>query len=133
MFIAAGALVGIVVAYDDYSDHRKHSNHSNHSRYGDAEVVNRINDMQRRVNSQEAEVNRTRNWMQMNYREQIDQLKREKNYPALSGASMYNVVSSVKANMEQELENSIAQKRRELADIDRMIARINEIELQAKR
>ena len=124
MFIAAGALVGIVVAYDDYSDH------SNHSKYGDAAVVARIEDMKRRERDQESEIQWMRNCMNTTYGEQIDDLKREKNYPALTNATY--IIDGVRADMARELDESIADGKRQLADIDRMLARINELELQAK-
>lgn len=69
--------------------------------------------------------------MKRHYEENINQLKNEKNYPALSTASPENIVEAVKADMRRELEEEIQRDSQELAEIDKMIARINELEVQA--
>ena len=136
MAFIAGVIVGgvAVIAYDDYSDYRDHSRHSRYTEYGDAQLVSQINDLERRVNSQEYDVNNFRSQMQHNFNSRIDNLRHEKNYSALYNAtSSDNLVYSVKQEMKRELDDSIKQEQKQLEDIDRMIARINEIELQNRK
>ena len=135
MFIAGAVVVGgIIVAYDDYSDYRDHDRHSRYSEYGDSQLVSQINDLQNRVNSQEYDVNQFRSQIQNNFNSRINDLKREKNYSALSsGETGDYLIHSVKQEMKRELDNSIRQEQQQLEDIDRMIARINEIELQQRK
>ena len=67
------------------------------------------------------------------YEENINRLKNEKYYPALNTASPENLVEAVKADMRREIEDSISRDKQEIAEIDKMISRINELEQQAKR
>ena len=126
-FIVGGALVGIAVLWDDHSNY---SEHDRYTKYGDSELRNQISNMESRVNSKEAEIQRLKNQMEENYRDRINQLKNEKNY---SGLNNSDVMNAVKADMKRELENEISRDRQELSEIDKMISRINELELQAKR
>ena len=43
------------------------------------------------------------------------------------------VIDSVKKEMRHEIEDEIKQENQKLAEIDKMIARINEIELQSRK
>ena len=132
-FIVGGALVGIVVLHSnhsDYSDWRDHSNHSNHRNYGDSALRNEISTLENNVRTQESEVERLKNQMNENYRNRINQLKNEKNY---SGLSNQDVLNAVKSDMKREIENEISRDKQELEQIDKMISRINELELQATR
>ena len=129
-FFVGGAVVGIVVAYDDHSNH---SNHSNYTRYNDAELVNRIKQLQSQINSRQSDIDRSRNQLQAEYRERINRLKSLKNYPALTRYSAYNVLDFIQSDMEAEINNGIRQEQSELAALDRMIAKINELELDAGR
>ena len=126
-FIVGGALVGIAVLWDDHSNH---SNHDRYREYGDSELRRQISNMESRVNSKESEIQRLKNQMEENYRNRINQLKNEKNY---SGLDNSDVMNAVKADMKRELEDEISRDRQELSEIDKMISRINELELQAKR
>ena len=126
-FIVGGALVGIAVLWDDHSNH---SNHDRYREYGDSELRRQISNMESRVNSKESEIQRLKNQMEENYRDRINQLKNEKNY---SGLDNSDVMNAVKADMKRELEDEISRDRQELSEIDKMISRINELELQAKR
>ena len=54
----------------------------------------------------------------------------EKNY---SGLDNSDVLNAVKSDMRRELENEISRDRQELSEIDKMISRINALELQANR
>ena len=98
--------------------------------YGDSELRRQISNMESRVNSKESEIQRLKNQMEENYRNRINQLKNEKNY---SGLDNSDVMNAVKADMKRELEDEISRDRQELSEIDKMISRINELELQAKR
>lgn len=124
-FIVGGALVGIAVIWDDHSNHR---NHNRYREYGDSELRNQISNMESRVGSKEADIQRLKNEMEEDYRNRINQLKNEKNY---SGLNNSDVLSAVKTDMKRELENEISRDRQELSEIDKMISRINELELQA--
>ena len=126
-FIVGGALVGIAVLWDDHSNHR---DHERYREYGDSELRNKIKNMESRVNSKEAEIQRLKNEMDENYRNRINQLQNEKNY---SGLNKSDVLNAVKDDMKRELENEISRDRQELSEIDKMISRINELELQTKR
>ena len=131
MFIAGAVVVGgIIIAHDDYSDHDRYSRYSE---YGDSQLVNQINDLQYRVNNQEYDVNNFRSQIQNNFNSQINDLKREKHYSALSNSSPSKMVQAIKKDMKRELNDSIKQEQKELENIDRMIARINEIELQQRK
>ena len=66
------------------------------------------------------------------YEENLSQLRGEKNYPALSNSSPENILNAVKADMQRELQEEIAREEAELAEIDKMLSRINELEKQAK-
>ena len=85
--------------------------------------------MESRVNNKESEIQRLKNQMEENYRSRISQLKNEKNYSDLNNS---DVLNAVKSDMKRELENEISRDRQELSQIDKMISRINELELQAK-
>ena len=58
---------------------------------------------------------------------QINRLKNEKNYSALNSASPENLVEAVKADMRRELEDEISRDKQELSEIDKMIAKIEEL------
>lgn len=58
---------------------------------------------------------------------QINRLKNEKNYSALNSASPENLVEAVKADMHRELEDEISRDKQELSEIDKMIAKIEEL------
>lgn len=138
MAFIAGALIvgGVIITHSDYSDYRDysdHRNHSNHRQYGDAGMVSAVNDKQNQVNRLASDVGRQSNEMQSNFDARIRSLRDEKNYSALSNAKPSNVVEAVKDDMRRELDASIAQERAALEKIDKMIARINELELNAER
>ncbi len=138
MAFIAGALIvgGVIITHSDYSDYRDysdHSNHSNHRQYGDAGMVSAINDKQNQVNRLASDVGRQSNALQTDFNARIRQLKDEKNYSSLSNAKPSNVVDAVKDDMRRELDSEIAREKAALAKIDQMIARIDELELNAER
>lgn len=138
MFIAAaggGALVWRVSHdnYSDYSDrYSDHYNHSNHRQYGDSARRSQISNKESEVNRKASDVESLRQRMNSDFNSRINELKREKNYSGLNSAPS-TIIDTVKYNMQLELDNEISQDKQELEAIDKMIARINEIELQAKR
>ncbi len=131
MFIAGAVVVGgIIVAHDDHSRYSDHSRHSRYNEYGDSQLRNEINNLQNSVNNKESEIGNLRRRMNDNFNSQISALKQEKNYSALSGDAD-NILANVKSEMKREIETAIQEDQRELENINKMIAKINELELQA--
>lgn len=139
MFIAGAVVVGgIIIAYDDhskhsdYDDYSDHSNYSAHSRYGDSSVVSEINSLESDIDDKEYDLDRMREEMEDRFRERVEELQGERYYDSLDDAEPWNVVDNVQEEMREELEQEISAETAQLAQIDEMIARINELELQAK-
>lgn len=110
MFIAGAVVVGgIIIAHDDHS---RYSEYERHSRYGDSEVRKNISSYESRVKRKESEVQRL--------------LSEYQNLPSYD-------LNQAKANMRRELENEIKRDKQELAEIDKIISKINELELQSRR
>lgn len=129
---AGGALIWRM-SHGDYSDH---SNHSNHREYGDAALRNQISNKETDIRRKESDVESLRQRMNENFNSRINNLKREGNYPTFYSANdslPSKIVDSVKNDMRRELDEEIARDKQELEAIDKMIARINELELQAKK
>ena len=116
--------------HSDYSCHRDH--HRNYHEYGDSELRNQISNKENQVRSKDSDVENLRRRMNDNFNSRINELKREKNYSALNSPPS-DIVYRVKDEMRTELNSEISHDKQELEAIDKMIARINEIELQAKR
>lgn len=135
---AVGVIVIGAIAYDDhskhsdYDDYSDHSNHSNHSRYGDYSMVDEINNKQHEIDDLEYDVDNLRESIDEQFRERVEKLQNDRYYSALEDSEPWEIVDNVRAEMREELENEIQQEKSELARIDEMIARINELELQAK-
>lgn len=130
-FIVGGVIGGVVaVSHGNHSKYSDWRDHSNHRQYGDSGLRNEISNLENRVRNKESEVERLKNEMEENYRNRINQLKNEKNY---SGLNDSDVLKAVKFDMKRELENEINRDKQELSEIDKMISRINELELQAQR
>ena len=133
MFVA-GIVVGgaIIIGHDRYSDdyYSDHSRHSNHSQYGDSQLRNEISNLENRVRSKETEVQNLRQRMSNNFNSQISRLKQEKNYSALNRHAS-QILSNVKDEMKRELETEIQSSQSELEEINKMISKINELELKA--
>ena len=137
-FIAGAVALGGVYAvghdrHSNYSDYYSdHYNHSNHQQYGDSARRSQISNKESEVNRKASDVESLRQRMNSDFNSRINELKREKNYSGLDSAPS-TIIDTVKYNMQLELDNEISQEKQELEAIDKMIARINEIELQAKR
>lgn len=134
MFVAGAVVVGgIIITHGNHSDsYSCHSQHSNHRDYGDSGMVSQINDLKSRVSQQEIDIEEFREGMQKKLDKRIAALRKEGKYEALSSTDNINhLVEEVKDEMKKELEDEIKKEREELATIDKMIARINELELQA--
>ena len=132
-WVGAALVVGGAIVHGNHSDYSDWREHSNHRQYGDSEIRRRISEMESRVSSKESAISNLRSKMNSNYNSKISQLKSEKNYSALNNTSAENLVNAVKADMQLELKNSIQRDQQELAEIDLMISRINELEFQSKR
>lgn len=125
------AAVG-AAAHGNHSDYSCHSRHSNYREYGDSALRNQISNKESEVNRKATDVETLRRQMENNFSERINQLKREKNYSGLN-YSADSMINEVKNDMREELNSEISHDKQELEMIDKMIARINELELQAKR
>ena len=129
--VAAAVGGGALVWRASHGNHSRYSDHSKHSEYGDASVRAEIERQEREVNRKESDVANLRQRMNDNFNLRINELKREKNYSGLDAASK-EMVAAVKEDMRRELDAEISRDKQELAEIDKMIARINELELQSR-
>ena len=129
--VPAGAAV-YKLGYDEYSRYDRWSEYDRHHQYGDSELRNKISSKENQVRSKDSDVESLRRRMNDNFNSRINELKREKNYSALNSPPS-DIVHYVKNEMRSELDSEISHDKQELEAIDKMIARINEIELQAKR
>lgn len=134
---AAGGVIVWRATHDNYSDYSDrysdHYNHSNHRQYGDSALVNAIENKKNQIDAKEDEVDNLREKMEENFQARVEQLKREKDYSSFNYSDAEDIIENVKEEMREELDEEISQDKQELEAIDKMIARINEIELQAKR
>lgn len=117
-----------------------HSNYSKYSEYSDAHMDRKMDRVSLQRNAKIDERNAIRQRIKKNYddvkrhyEESIDNLKREKYYSAFDYSIPENLLADIKLQMRRELDNEISRDRQELAEIDKMIARINELELQSRR
>ncbi len=141
MAFIVGAFGGGVIVYrashDNYSDYSDrysdHYNHSNHRQYGDSALVNAIDKKKNEIDAKEDEVDRLREKMEENFQARVNKLKAEQNYSSFNYSDAEDIIDNVKEEMRDELDDEIARDKQELEAIDKMIARINELELQAKR
>ena len=129
--LAGGALLMVGASGDDDDEHSQHARRS-HKEYGDSALRSQISSKESEIGRKETSVENLRRQMNENFSARINELKREKNYSGLD-SSPSKIISSVKADMRRELDKEISQDKQELEAIDKMIARINELELQAKR
>lgn len=133
MFIAAaggGIIVVGVLAHDNHSNYSDHSNHSRYTEYGDSYLVNQINDMQNRINRQETDISDYAQHISREYRSRMADLRNEADYNALN-ADEDSVLHKLKEEMEQEIKDSIKEEQAQLQNINAMIKKINELEMQA--
>ena len=132
VFGVVGVVVGGAIVHGNHSDYSCHTRHSNYREYGDSALRNQISNKENEVRSKDSDVENLRRRMNDNFNSRINDLKREKNYSGLDSPPS-QLVNSVKNEMRSELDSEISHDKQELEAIDKMIARINEIELQAKR
>lgn len=131
MFVAG--VVGVVVvgriAHGNYSDdYSCHSQHSNYREYGDSGMVDEIRDKERSISQIESNIKDVRRRMEDDFRTQMESLKCEASYDALS-ASPEHVMEKIKGDMKREIEDSIEKEQEELAEIDKIIDKINTLAL----
>lgn len=126
--VPAGAAV-YKIGHGDYSDH---SRHSRYHEYGDSALREQIRRKETDISRKESDVETARRRMEDNFNSRVNELKRERNYSGLNYVPNM-MVSEVKDDMRRELDNELKHDRDELAAIDAMIDKINEIELQVKR
>ena len=132
-FVWAAVPVGAYALRE--ATHDKHSKYSEpkHHEYGDSSVCAEIERKKNEIGRKESDVENLRRRMNENFNSRINELKREKNYSGLDSWLPSQMINSVKEDMRRELDNEISRDRQELAEIDKMIARINELELQSRR
>ena len=130
-FIAGIIVTGGALIYA-YDDHSRHSDYTRHSEYGDSSMCNEISNKESEISRQETNIENRRQQMNDNFNSRVAELKREKNYSGLDSPPS-QIIAAVKQDMSRELNAEISRDKQELAEIDKMIARINELELQAKR
>ena len=117
-----------------YSDHSKYSEYSDEHMYRKWDQIalpmnakiDECNAIRQRINKNYNEVNR-------HYEENINQLRREKNYSAFNYSSPANLLTNIKEEMRRELNEELRRENEELAAIDNMIAKINRITLESTR
>ncbi len=135
MFIAAvgGAVVVVggaaIASHDDYSDH---SRHSKYSEYGDSYLRSQISDMESRIERQKADIDSYRGKIESAFNSRIQELKCEADYESLS-LTYDKILNGIKNDMKKELEIGIEKEKRQLEEINNIIARINKQEMQASR
>lgn len=137
MFIAAagGAAIVGIIAYDDHS---RYSEYSRHNQYGDAALVQQINNEQNRLRQKDAEIDNFQERIDREFAYQIAKLRNEADYSALRDNYSYDynydydqILENIKREMKAEVEAEIQTEKAELDNINKMIQRINELELEA--
>ncbi len=98
-----------------------------------AEIRWAIEDKEKLIRRKEFDVENLRRCVDENFSTRINELRREKFYPAFNYSTPANLLTNIKADMRRELDNELKHDRDELAAIDDMISRINELELQSTR
>lgn len=129
-------VIGVAVfgaaVHGNYSDY--HSRHSDYHEYGDAALLKQIKNKEEEVRHKVSNVEDLRRRMNEDFNSRVAQLRREKDYMTFyKNLPPANIIQSVKDDMRLELDYAISQDKQELEAINKMIARINELELQAKR
>ena len=134
MFIAGAVVVGgVIIAHDDHSRHSQYDDYSDaHSQYGDSQLRSEISNLESRVNNKSAEIENLRQQMENNFQAKMEELSEERVYGSLYGAEPTYIIEEVKEEMKEEIEEKIKNEQSELEEIDKMIAKINELTLQAK-
>ena len=98
-----------------------------------AEIRWAIEDKEKLIRRKESDVENLRQRVDENFSTRINNLRREKFYPAFNYSTPANLLTNIKADMRRELDAEISRDKQELEAIDKMIARINEIALQSTR
>ncbi len=112
MFVAAAGAFVIVVCIPDDDDPKTPPKPKTPPPYDDAYFRQAIANKEDEIYQQESKVDRL--WDEYSYLPSWD-------------------IEQMKDEMRREIENEIAEDKQKLAEIDRMIARINEIELQSRK
>ena len=97
-----------------------------------AEIRWAIEDKEKLIRRKEFAVESLRRCVDENFSTRINELRREKFYPAFNYSTPANLLTNIKADMRRELDSEIQSDRDELAAIDGMIDKINEIALQTR-
>lgn len=125
--VPAGAAV-YKIGHGDYSDH---SRHSRYHEYGDSALREQIRRKETDISRKESDVETARRHMNDNFNSRVNELKRERNYSGLN-CLPDAMIHEVKDDMRRELDAELKRERDELAAIDNMIAKINELALQTR-
>ena len=98
-----------------------------------AKIGDEIHELAYQIDRKEFHVENLRQRVDENFSTRINNLRREKFYPAFNYSTPANLLTNIKADMRRELDAEISRDKQELEAIDKMIARINEIALQSTR
>lgn len=134
MFIAAvgGAIVvvgGAAIAHNDWDEYSKHSKYKE---YGDSSMRSQISNKESSIRSLEADIESYRGKIESEFNSRITALKNDAGYDSL-GLPYNEILNGIKNDMKKELEIGIEEEKKQLEGINNIIARINELEMQATR
>ena len=95
-------------------------------------IGDEIHELAYQINQKEFKLKNLRRLVDENFSTRINELRREKFYPAFNYSTPANLLTNIQADMRRELDNELKHDRDELAAIDDMISRINELALQTR-
>ncbi len=131
MFVAAagGVIGGVIIGAINHSDY---SDHYNYSKYGDSSMIDDIKELEDKADKKEKDKEAYTLEIEEIYQARINELKQEANY-AFIDSEKAKILEVAKKEMQEKVAVEIQDERQQLEYIDRMIARINEIELAENR
>lgn len=96
-------------------------------------IGDEIHELTYQIDRKEIKLEKLRQQMDEDFSARVNQLKREKNYWAFNYSSPASLLTNIKEEMRRELNEELRQENEELAAIDNMIAKINQITLESTR
>lgn len=144
MFWAGGIAIVAVVAMPDYDDHSRHRDHYNHSQYSDGQLKADIARAQRDYERLDREVDDLAQTIRDEYNAGMAELSRDSEFGKLVYADAAdpgtpkNAVNGVaraekkvQESLRDRLANDVKEDKQKIAEIDKLITRINEMELSS--
>ena len=131
--------------HSNYSEHSDYSDYSAHSKYGDAAVISEIQSKRDRYRNQKIAADDIQRKIREEFQDGIEMLRGKsgaENYKVLADAQNspeyyindFDLIKRrLQEDMTKQLEKEIADDQERLKEIDSLLARINEIELQGDR